>query len=315
MVHRNIGACLLLAAACMVIVTSCTASGRVEPTYVLPTTVLPAPRAVADLVLPLDAFDLRAPERDLVDKARFLMLASCTGKFGARLKLSPRADYPLPRNAYYVGWLDGAHVEKHGYAGPPRRMNPGYTGYAMTDDQTTILDGTKRSFRGKPLPAGGCAGATEAFLDQGSLELLAGKPARLREEQDLFMLAEDASEAAFKDPRIRAAEREWSACMKAAGLDYPDTDAAVRDPRWAVTAANDELPRVPLSAAELETARADVACRTKTNYHGLRLAALRDAQQKLIAKNLDRLNRIKIINQVQLKNARKFLANELAVTW
>ncbi|MEV0308660.1 hypothetical protein [Nonomuraea fuscirosea] len=309
MVKRNIGRCLP-AAVCMIIVTGCTASGRVAPAPVLPT-----PRAVADLVLPMDAFDLPAPARELVDKARFLLLAGCTGTFGARLERTPYPDHPLPRNALAMGWLDGAQAAKHGYANPPSRMNPGYTGYVVTDDQAAVLDGKKRSFRGRPLPAGGCAGATEAFLGRGTLDLLAGRPARLRVEQDLFILADDAAEAAFRDSRSRGAERAWSACMKAAGLDHPDTSAAIGDPRWAVTAANDELPQVPLSAAELETARADAACRTRTNYHGVRPAALRDAQQKIIAKNRDRLNRIKIINQVQLENARKFLAGEHAAPW
>ncbi|MEV5502520.1 hypothetical protein AB0M50_44685 [Nonomuraea fuscirosea] len=38
-------------------------------------------------------------------------------------------------------------------------------------------------------------------------------------------------------------------------------------------------------------------------------------ERKIIAKNPDRLNRMKIINRVQLKTARMFLAGEHAAPW
>jgi hypothetical protein len=41
----------------------------------------------------------------------------------------------------------------------------------------------------------------------------------------------------------------------------------------------------------------------------------RNSQQRIIASNQARLDRIKIINQAQIMNARKYVAGELEVTW
>ncbi|NUR82672.1 MAG: hypothetical protein HOY71_01140 [Nonomuraea sp.] len=256
--------------------------------------------------LPFDAYDLTSAERETVDKARFLMLADCMKEFGMTLKASP----------LLVGQENElADVEKYGYSGPPPTMSPGYTSYSVTDAQAVVMEGKKRSVGGKAVPAGGCFGATEAFLGQGSRELLGGEPARIREEEDLLALADDAGTAAAADPRIKKAEREWSACMKAKGFDYANPSAAMGDPRWAVNAANDHVVKATGSPAEIETATADAACRTETDYTGVRRAALQESQRAVVARNPERFQRLKVINQVQLANARKFLEGGLTVSW
>ncbi|MER5628770.1 hypothetical protein ABT061_47925 [Streptosporangium sp. NPDC002544] len=277
-----------------------------------------APRTAADLTLPLDAYDLPAADRKIVDKARFMMLADCTRKFGVELKALPLPAQPEEhKNAGYLAWLGDRQVEKYGYTGPPAQLleSAGFTGYSISDEQAIVLNGRRRNFHGKALPVGGCTGRTEALLGQGSLELLGGRAARVREEQDLFMLADDASQSAYTDPRIRDAEQVWSNCMKEKGFDYPNPEAAVGDPRWGYNAANDHNLKPQGTPEEIATATADTTCRMDTNYYGARQAAYRDSQNRIIAKNQDRLNRIKIINQAQIKNARTFLMGELTVTW
>ncbi|GII33787.1 hypothetical protein [Planotetraspora mira] len=278
---------------------------------------IPTPRTTADLALPLDAYDLPAADREVVDKARFLMLADCTRKFGVELKTHPIPARPRHKNADYLDWQADLQVEKYGYAGPPEQLmeSAGYTGYSVSDEQMVVLRGRRRTFHGKALPPGGCTGRTEALLDQGSLELLGGKAAQLGEEQALFMLADDAAQDAYTDRRIRDAERVWSDCMLDAGFDYPDPVAAAGDPRWGDNAATDQFPKPRGTRAEIATAGADEECRMDTNYYGVRQAAYRDSQHRIILKNQARLDRIKIINQAQIKNARKFLAGELAVAW
>ncbi|GGS97242.1 hypothetical protein ACFFV7_21845 [Nonomuraea spiralis] len=291
--------------------TSCATAGEEGAASAIPT-----PRIAADFTLPLDAYDLSAADRKIVDRARFMMLADCTRTFGVELKPPPPSPGRTERhgNADYLAWLGDLQVEKYGYAGPPARLVENFTRYSVTDEQAILIEGKRRKFNGKTVPAGGCMGRTEALLDQGAPELLGGKAAGVRVEQDLFVLADDAADGAYKDARIREAERVWSDCMKDAGFDYPDTLAARGDPRWAYNAATDQLPK-PRTPTEIATASADAACRMATNYSGARQAAYRDSQQRIIAKNQARLDRIKVINQAQIKNARKFLAGELAVTW
>lgn len=268
-----------------------------------------------DLALPLDAYDLSAAERRVVDEARFRLLADCTRAYGVELKPSPpSARGPEEhRNAAYLGWLGDREVEIYGYAGPPSPPVVDHTTYPVSDEQLVVLEGKRRKFRGKDVPPGGCLRRTEAILDQGATDLLGGRTARVREEQDFFLLANDASGQASADARVRRAEQVWSDCMKDEGFDYPYAGAAVADPRWARTAKSAQPRKV--TAAEIATATADVACRDATGYYAARRAAYRDSQQQIIAGNQARLDRIKIINRVQLENARTYLAGELVTTW
>ncbi|MER7506530.1 hypothetical protein AB0L05_33100 [Nonomuraea pusilla] len=289
--------------------TACDSAGAAGGTGAVPT-----PRTAADLTLPFDAYDLSAEEREAVDKARFLMLAHCTRTFGVELKpVTAPAPIRRGRSADHVGWLGDLQVEKYGYAGPPQRLAVNYTGYTVSDEQHAVIAGRRRAFHGKAVPAGGCMGQVAELLNQGSLELLGGRAARVNEENDLEVLADEASEAASTDPRRREAERAWSACMRDVGFDYADTGAAVGDPRWANTAKDDQSPEPRGTTAEIATATADAACRLSTNYYGARQAAYRDSQQRIIAANQARLDRIKIINRTQLTNARRFLAGDLVM--
>ncbi|WP_204075196.1 hypothetical protein [Planotetraspora phitsanulokensis] len=279
---------------------------------------VPTPRTAADLTLPLDAYDLSAADRKIVDKARFMMLADCTRAYGVELKTPPPSpEWPeRHRNADYLHWMGDLQVERYGYAGAPAQPVVNFAGgYSVSDEQFIVIEGRRRTFRGKAVPAGGCMGMAEALLGQGSLELLGGKAAAVREEEGLLVLADEASDGAYKDARIREAERVWSECMQDAGFDYPDPGAAFGDPRWRKGAVDEQFGNPQGSPAEIATAVADEACRVETNYSGVRQVAYRDSQQRIIAKNQARLDRIKIINKAQIKNARKFLAGELAVTW
>jgi hypothetical protein len=208
------------------------------------------------------------------------MLADCTRKFGVELKTHPIPARPRHKNAGYLDWQADLQVEKYGYTGPPERPmeSAGYTGYSVSDEQMVVLRGRRR-------------------------------------KQALFMLADGAAQDAYTDRRIRDAERVWSDCMLDAGFDYPGPVAAAGDPRWGDNAATDQFPKPRGTRAEIATAVADEECRMDTNYYGVRQAAYRDSQHRIILKNQARLDRIKIINQAQIKNARKFLAGELVVAW
>ncbi|MFC0552294.1 hypothetical protein ACFFHJ_15505 [Planotetraspora thailandica] len=279
---------------------------------------IPTPRTAADLGLPLDAYDLTAAEHKVVDKARFMMLADCTRTFGIELEAPPpSADGPeRPKNADLLAWLEDWQVEKYGYAGPPPRLTEDFTSYSVSDAQWVVLEGRRRTLRGKAIPPGGCRGSAEALLDQGTLSLLGGKAATLREKEEVFsQLAGDAAQSAYDDLRRRDADRAWRDCMVEAGFFYPNIEAAAGDSRWASTPADDQIVKPRGTGAEIATATADAECRKDTNYYGVRQAAYRDSQQRIIAQNRAELDRIKIINQAELKNARKFLAGQLAVTW
>jgi hypothetical protein len=252
-----------------------------------------------------------------VERVRFTLLSDCMRTFG--IELQPPSVPPVwnpHKNAAYIGWLDTVQVERAGYRGADRgQEGAGFTGFSVSDEQWAVVEGKRRSFHGKPVPAGGCAGRTAALLNEGSLKLLGGKAARMREEEGLGLLLDDASARASADERIRAAEQAWSECMTEKGFHYPDTGAAMGDPRWAVTAANDHAPPPQGTDAEIGTAVADAGCRRDTNYYGVRQAVYRDHQQKIIAGNREKLNRIKIIDRTQLTNARKYIAAGLKPAW
>lgn len=69
------------------------------------------------------------------------------------------------------------------------------------------------------------------------------------------------------DSRFRAVAHAWSRCMADAGFDYMQPLDALTDPRWRVEGANP-------SAAQIATARADIACKQRTNLVGIAVALL-----------------------------------------
>ncbi|HET7245156.1 MAG TPA: hypothetical protein VFJ07_10020 [Streptosporangiaceae bacterium] len=110
-------------------------------------------------------------------------------------------------------------------------------------------------------------------------------------------IAEQAASYTQTDPRIRAVNRAWSACMARHFYHYA-SPAQVEGHRW----------KTPPDKAEIATAVADVTCKAKTNLLNTWLAVEAAYQQALIAQNLATLSQLQANFAPLLRRANAALA-------
>ncbi|WP_067137403.1 hypothetical protein [Microtetraspora malaysiensis] len=182
----------------------------------------------------------------------------------------------------------------------------------MTDSILGELEGKAKRFRGQMVPRGGCFTEADGILNRGAEGVSEAERAKKFNDNELLTFSYDAADLAWKDLRIRAAERSWSTCMKGSGFDYATPADAIGDPRWAVSAADDHIEKPRGTLVEIETAVADADCRLDTNYCGVRQVVYADYQKRIIARHRDRLAGIKMLNATRLANAAKLLGGEIA---
>lgn len=271
------------------------------------------PRTAADLVLPLDAYELPPADRATVQRAQFVLMTACLRQYGIEFKAPDVKAVTYPGSAEFLGWIEGRQVGRYGYVGPPGYASSmamdGYEPYSVTDDQFRVLAGKVAKFRGKAVPSGGCDATVNGVLNQGA----EGVRTNGSVQDEIVTLAGGAAEAAFRDERIAAAERSWSDCMKQAGFRYETASDAMNDPRWQTNVANDQIELPRGTPEEIRTALADSACRRDVNYAGVRQAVYAEYQNKAIEKHRDWLDALKQLNKTQLANATKVLNGQLTI--
>ncbi|MFF4775773.1 hypothetical protein [Microtetraspora fusca] len=269
--------------------------------------------------LPLDAYELGPVDRAQVLRARFALITECLQQYRIDFQAPAVEPATYPKNADYLGWMDDRQVRRYGYAGPPGHASimatDGFEPYSVTDEQFYVLTGKIKRFHGKAVPPGGCEAKVDSVLNQGAKGVPATEVTKTFNRKEVQGLADNASDAAWQDERVKAAERSWSDCMKRAGFDYRTPVDAMGDPRWATTAANDEIEPPRGTPEEIRTALADSACRREVDYYGIREAVYTEHQNKIITDHRGRLNTIRLLNEARLANAIKVLNGEIAVSW
>ncbi len=281
-------------------------------------TDVPSPEAhrvksEADLVLPLDAYDLNGIERSIVQSARYRLIERCLSDFG--LSFSPHDTKPVayPKNASYLGWLGAKQVGTYGYSGPRGQAAEaaaavtGIRGYSIPRSQEAVQVGTVKRFRGKAVPREGCDGQAQRTLNGNAPGPDGVAPAKPSIYKMLYAYMDDAAELAYQDKRVSAANSEWSTCMRRSGYGYTMPAEAEADKRWAGR-GDTEAWRQP-TADEIKTALADERCRLQVDYSGARLAAYADAQRTVIARHEQEINRLKTLLRTRYANALKVMSS------
>jgi len=252
----------------------------------------PAPREpvpvllrTADLTLPLDAYQTSPAQGARLGRTYLALLAGCLHRFGVGF-VQPGGVRSGPRtpNERRYGLTDPALAGGGYWAGErglaarptPPRQAPEFGALAGGGGPAVV--------RGRRVPAGGCAGEARRAL-------VAGHPAGA--DRDLGQrLASAVFFAAEREPAVVAATRGWSDCMRAAGFRYAGPLDPLADPRFAGR----------LTALEVRVARADVACKRRTNLVGVRWAAELAGQRRVLAEH-----------RTALGLTRQAIAAELAV--
>ncbi|MFE0424305.1 hypothetical protein [Streptomyces sp. NPDC058953] len=246
----------------------------------------------AGLAYPLDAYEHRSADREVVNRSQSVLVSRCMSRYGftfTGLAQPPRAG---AEGAARYGVSDPARAARHGYArpggsrgAPPTPVVSGAERLALygreKEDPGTWPTSQQQAERraegprvnGAVIPAGGC-------VRESYLKLWAPTPDSV-DALFVFHLRAEAEARAFKDSRIREVLARWSSCMKESG--YSTTS-----PLRAAKELGFEGPEAS-SAAAVTAAKADVNCKKKVNLVGIAHAVDSAYQQQLVEQHTEKL--------------------------
>lgn len=300
---------------------------------------VPTLTSVAQIRLPLDAYEVTYDEWAAIALAEARLVKTCAARFGVDYdmpadmilaKAIPRGAFDLDKNLhtrrYYNNDLEEAR--KYGYLRPPGLpAEPARDGWTDPGDKDlyayVVLAGLEPGL--EPPELGGSSGRVEAgpggayptgvqrpvdrdgnTLPQGgcggeAASILAGD-GEVYDDIYAANLNDGPYLEALKDSRVVAVTRQWSECMASKGYDYDDPGDVGADPTW--READEALRPLP---EEVATAVADVKCKQSVNYLGVRVAVESAYQERTIEEHFQDLQR-------NYRNAQQMLrrANQLA---
>ncbi|MFI1753595.1 hypothetical protein [Streptomyces sp. NPDC020571] len=254
----------------------------------------PTPSGMAQLRLPINRYVQTAEEEATSEYLTYRVEQTCMRGFGFRYLPHLSTDYisraVAVRREYEsrrYGISDRAIAAERGY-----HLSPASAGGRMPQNINTLStaeraalsgrtgdgSGPAPSVRGRPVPSGGCAGQAARTVqgDSASNEARQGHDLVVRLRHELFLESRT-------DPRVTAVDREWSACMSEKGFRYRDPDAAIGDSRW-------NLQSDAPSRGEIAVARADIACKLRTNLLGVNFAVEAEYQNAAVSDHAEELS-------------------------
>jgi hypothetical protein len=267
---------------------ACTTGPAVAQSGEPPIGAIPAVTSGADIVLPLDVYLLTGEQQAKLNSAVTTIGRDCLTRFGLAWPVNRPAPVDgTPRNARRYSVIEAKKAATIGYHAPETAPPPVDQKKPTADAMNVWAGRGEQTFRGQPVPAGGCAGEAVRELSRGAPEADPG----LAERMQL-----DTYKQAKADSRVTRAFAEWNKCMKARGYSYPDPYTAAGDQRWQTAQAG---------PAEIKAATADVACKTETRVPGVMLAVETAYQNRVAAQRKAELAAIKLYLETQLANAAK----------
>jgi hypothetical protein len=261
-------------------------------------TATPTPASVAGLRLPLDAYALSGAQEAVAEYTGLFLEKTCMAKLGFSFLPGLNTGYVArgartfaEYNSRLWGITNPAQAGQYGYHLPPWAQQSGARPQSVTSlpapEQVALIgfQVTKHSGpagrRPAGVPAGGCHGQAQreaAAVDSTSAGQAASVVAQLRLESFNRTQA---------DPRVRKVFAAWSSCMRTSGYDYqtpfkPTFNMAARP-----------------TVTEIRIAKADVACKYRTNLLGVAYAVQTDEQNALIAAHAPQLAAIRTVVRSQ----------------
>ncbi|MFI6284335.1 hypothetical protein ACIBCM_06165 [Streptomyces sp. NPDC051018] len=270
-----------------------------------PATLAPAPPTRPGNALPLDAYLPSPEEQARSDRAQATLERACLTRYGLRwegpdaLALETGGRMVLSERATRFGVVDPRQAERYGYHAPdwsthnPRVRKLLARHADVPRDVEKVLHGTATEFADKPVPRNGCRSEAAGRLAAGAPQADRNLPGRL---------ADEATAASARDPRLTAVLKEWRTCMTGAGHrhGYTSPYAAAHDARW----QRDEAP----GERELAVAAADVRCQRQAGYLPVLVEVTSRYQRDLISRHTTELGRLKRLKDVRARNVAEALS-------
>lgn len=277
------------------------------------------------LKFPVAAYEVTSDQQYQVKKAQNRLIEQCMNRFG--FEYARPAPTPPSRNdssSRVFGLASAKDAAQFGYASPRRATDPApakrqpapplsRTGQtvlngvdlvaeaeakeqgkaaAPTDEPKSQAEaekapGTGIMVNGKEVPVGGCG-------RESALKLFAPNPGAV-DILFVFNLGGEAESRALEDSRVRKATTKWSQCMADSGFTTSSPDNVQSDLG---------LVQGKLSSPEAITiAKADVACKTRVNYIGIRYAVQSAYEKALVEEHAETLALFKQQTQDRLRLA------------
>ncbi|MFI5645277.1 hypothetical protein [Kitasatospora sp. NPDC051705] len=239
---------------------------------------IPTITGVAQVVRPIDAYLPTAAQSRTVERAAYLTSARCLRRLGITEPPGPDPARAEPSDGDVRSRL-------YGYFAPDRVATTGYdavvatgTGQPASPATVQVLTGRDATgtpvadFQGRAVPRGGCL--QEGLDAVGGAVFLTSDPSAL---------PGGGPQEPLTDPRVVAADRQWSSCMKDRGFAYATPADAYMDPRWRSGRTQGAAAPADHTPAELATAAADDACKRSTNFMGIAVAVQAAYDRQYIA--------------------------------
>lgn len=278
-----IGAAAALAVAAAM--SGCGGTAAASPAPV-PTPVL---SSTAQLRLPITSYELSNTQNAEVEYLGQLYTQECMHGFGFEylpgLSVSSIAEntrVTAELNSRRYGLSDPVAAATYGYHIPSWAENaaaPIPFPPQGTPEFRVLTGNPAGSYHGRPVPSGGCTGEASARLAAAGVD--AGAQASGGPDQSALVqqIANQGFSRAQSDPRVRAVDARWAACMRSAGDAYATPFLAAE--HWNLNA--------PVSTTEIQTAEHDIACKKQVNLIGVEFAVESDYENAAIARNTQAL--------------------------
>jgi hypothetical protein len=240
------------------------------------------------LVLPLDAYGPSPREQRTIDRAEAIAFDRCMARLGfpatgPHVPVTPADPH---RDRYMLADARAAH--SRGYHPPAAEQAAADAAARRTlpADYVTAAGGRGAArLHGVPVPRGGCAAEAAARLRTDASGRDLAVVTRLRDW---------GWDRAQRDSRVLGVFARWSACMAEAGYAYRTPLDANDDPAFAA-----DRP----TRAEIATAVADVACKTRVGVVDTWAAVEAAYQRVAIAGHGAELRRARAVVSAQLAAA------------
>ncbi|SHN22550.1 hypothetical protein [Actinacidiphila paucisporea] len=259
---------------------------------------IPTLTTTSGLSLPIEAYLVPPENYTQMLRADAELVRQCMARYGFEYTppdfSGPESSLSPTNMSRRYGVADLSSVGTYGYHKPQtkttrkpaasRPMSESARLVFLGDSPGSGFEHKSQVYQGRNVPKGGCSGEAQRKLGAGLNE----------------RLAEDINDASYQqslaNPTVLASFTKWSACMKQSGYSL-STPAQ---------APGFTLPEAP-TAAEIQQAKADVTCKTRTNIVGVWFTVESAIQQGLIARNEEALTDLKVAEQSTLKKAGQVL--------
>ncbi|MET9292476.1 hypothetical protein [Streptomyces sp. NPDC003077] len=293
---------LILAVSLAVFAVGCADQGDEEGAP--PLGDVPTITRSADIpALPSEGLRLTKEQYVTLMRANRIAVNQCMAQFGfGAYSLVEGGDDPAyieevyPKRSRLFGVVDEDEAATRGYQ-PPPTTGSGKTKTGLKDPsaaEQAVFDGTNagKVVGGKKVPAGGCVKQADDALFAGG-----------NSKDDVLSRNEfvPLEEKVRADERLRDAFGKWSACMKESGYSYEKPMDAGNDKKW----GRGGTP----SAAETATARADVACKKKTNVVGVWWAVKAAYEKQKIDAEAEHFASVRRTREAVIRNTARIVAH------